>query len=272
MQRILTAVLGLSLALTVGCTTQRVQAEKALAKTFVSDEQEEEIGQQVKKELETKEGIKYVQDAAVVDYVRNLSSPIIRQATKDRPGVQWKINVIDDPKTVNAFATPGGYLYVYTGLILASDTEAELAGVMAHEAGHVVGRHSARAMVNQMGIQTVSQLALGQNPGAAAQIAAQLVGGGAMLAHSRSEESEADQYGARYANGAGYDPRGLITFFEKLQKEQGSTPGVMKWLSTHPTNEKRIKDLQEYIRQNNLRSTNNSPGQLPAIKQKLGGR
>ncbi|QSQ13351.1 M48 family metallopeptidase [Myxococcus landrumensis] len=274
MQRILSAVwsLALLMGVTTGCTQQRVQAEKALAKTFVTDEQEEEIGKQVKQELEQKEKIKYVQDPAVVEYVRTLSAPIIRQATKDRPGVKWKINVIDDPKMVNAFATPGGYLYVYTGLILASDTEAELAGVMAHEAGHVVGRHSARAMVNQMGLQTVTQLALGQNPGAAAQVAAQLVGGGAMLAHSRSEETEADEYGARYSSGAGYDPRGLITFFEKLQAMQGQSPGIMKWLSTHPTNQDRIADLQKFIAQKNLRGSNNSPGQLPAIKQKLGGR
>ncbi|NVJ22203.1 MULTISPECIES: M48 family metallopeptidase [Myxococcus] len=274
MQRILSAVWSLALVMgvTTGCTTQRVQAEKALAKTFVSDEQEEDIGKQVKAELEQKEKIKYVEDPTIVEYVRNLSAPIIKQATKDRPGVKWKINVIDDPKTVNAFATPGGYLYVYTGLILAADTEAELAGVMAHEAGHVVGRHSARAMVNQMGLQTVTQLALGQNPGAAAQVAAQLVGGGAMLAHSRSEELEADEYGARYSSGAGFDPKGLISFFQKLQAQEGSTPGVMKWLSTHPTNKQRIADLQEFISKKGLRGSNNSPGQLPAIKQKLGGK
>ncbi|MCP3144307.1 M48 family metallopeptidase [Pyxidicoccus xibeiensis] len=274
MQRILSVVLGLTLAtgLTAGCTKQRVQAEKAIARTLISDEQEEDLGKQVKQELETKEKIKYVQDPSIVDYVRTLSSPVLRQATKDRPGVKWKINVIDDPKMVNAFATPGGYLYVYTGLILAADTEAELVGVMAHEAGHVVGRHSARAMVNQMGIQTVTAAALGQNPSAVGQIAAQLVGGGTMLAHGRSEEIEADEYGARYSSGAGYDPRGLITFFEKLQKQQGDTPGFMKWLSTHPANKDRIANIQKIISQNNLRGKNNAPGGLPAIKQKLGGK
>jgi predicted Zn-dependent protease len=272
MQRILSMVLGLTLAmgLTAGCAKQRIQAEKAIASTLISDEQEEELGKQVKAELETKEKIKYVQDASIVDYVKSISSPILKQATKDRPGVKWKVNVIDDPKMVNAFATPGGYLYVYTGLLLAADTEAELAGVMAHEAGHVVGRHSARAMVNQMGLQTVTQAALGKNPGAVGTIAAQLVGGGTMLAHGRSEETEADEYGARYASGAGYDPRGLITFFQKLQKEQGDSPAIMKWLSTHPTNQDRIAHLQKVISQNNLRGSNNSPGGLPAIHQKLG--
>jgi len=274
MQRILVAVLGLTLAtgLSAGCTKQRISAEKAVARTLISDEQEEQLGRQVKQELETKEKIKYVENAAIVDYVRGISSQVLAQASKDRPGVKWKINVIDDPKTVNAFATPGGYLYVYTGLILAADTEAELVGVMAHEAGHVVGRHSARAMVNQMGLQAITQAALGQNPGTVAQIAAQLVSGGTLLAHGRSEELEADEYGARYASGAGYDPRGLVTFFEKLQKEQGETPALMKWLSTHPTNRDRIVNIQKLITKYNLRGKNNAPGGLPPIKQTLGGK
>ncbi|AKQ64051.1 peptidase, M48 family [Myxococcus hansupus] len=274
MQRILVAALGLTLAtgLSTGCSKQRISAEKAVARTLISDEQEEQLGRQVKQELETKENIKYVENAAVVDYVRGISSSILNQASKDRPGVKWKINVIDDPKMVNAFATPGGYLYVYTGLILAADTEAELAGVMAHEAGHVVGRHSARAMVNQMGLQAITQAALGQNPGTVAQIAAQLVSGGTLLAHGRSEEIEADEYGARYASGAGYDPRGLVTFFEKLQQAQGDTPALMKWLSTHPTNKDRIANIQKIISQKNLRGSNNGPGGLPAIKQALGAK
>ena len=90
---------------------------------------------------------------------------------------------------------------MYTGLLLAADNEAELAGVLAHEAGHVVGRHSARAMVNAYGLQAITQVALGKNPGPAAQIAAQLAGGGRELAHGRSEETEADEYGAKYARG-----------------------------------------------------------------------
>lgn len=272
MQRILSAFLGITLAagLTTGCTAQRVSAEKAIARTFISDEQEEQIGAQVKKELEQKEKIQYVQDPAIVEYVNSISTPILRAANKDRRGVKWKIHVINDPKTVNAFATPGGYLYVYTGLILAADNEAELAGVMAHEAGHVVGRHSARAMVNAYGIQALSELALGKDPGTAGQIATQLVGGGAMLAHGRSEETEADDYGARYAAAAGYDPRGLITFFEKLKRQEGTTPGVLKWLSTHPTSADRIKHLQDYISQNRLSGANASTDRLSAIKQKIG--
>ncbi|RKH06714.1 peptidase M48 [Corallococcus praedator] len=271
MHRMATAILTLTLAsgLTTGCAKQRVGAEKAIAKAFISDEQENQLGLQVKKELETKENIQYVEDPEVLQYVRGISAPILAQANKDRSGVKWKVNVINDPKTVNAFATPGGFLYVYTGLLLAADTEAELAGVMAHEAGHVVGRHSARAMVNAYGLQTITQVALGQNPGTAAQIAAQLAGGGLQLAHGRSEETEADEYGARYSAAAGFDPNGLIAFFEKLQQMQGTQPSVLKWLSTHPTNADRIAHLRKIIAQQGLKGGRNDAGGLTAIKAKL---
>ncbi len=273
MQRISSVLLGVTLAagLSTGCAKQRIQAEKAVAKTFISDEQEEQIGRQVKQELEQKEKIQYVQDQVVVDYVNKVATPILQAANRDRRGVKWKIHVINDPKTVNAFATPGGYLYVYTGLILAADNEAELAGVLAHEAGHVVGRHSARAMVNAYGLQALSELALGKNPGTAGQIAAQLVGGGAMLAHGRSEETEADEYGARYASAARYSPKGLVTFFEKLKAKEGTTPGVLKWLSTHPTSADRIQHLERYISQNRLSGPELGAERLAPIKQRLGG-
>ncbi|MBN1205753.1 MAG: M48 family metalloprotease [Myxococcaceae bacterium] len=274
MQRTLALFLGLALTagITSGCAAQRISAEKAVAQAFISDEQEEQIGAQVKKELEQKEKIQYVQDPAIMEYVNRVVTPILRAANKDRKGVKWKVHVINDPKTVNAFATPGGYLYVYTGLLLAADTEAEVAGVLAHEAGHVVGRHSARAMVHAYGLQTITQLALGKDPGTAAKIAAQLVGGGALLAHGRSEETEADEYGARYAAAANYDPKGLITFFQKLRKMQGDTPGVLKWLSTHPTNADRIRHLEQYIAQKNLRGTETGTERLAPIKKQLGGK
>jgi predicted Zn-dependent protease len=274
MQRILSVFLGITLAagFTTGCAAQRIRAEKAVADVLISDEQEEQIGRQVKQELEQKEKIQYVQDPAVLEYVNRISTPILQAANRDRKGVKWKINVINDPKTVNAFATPGGYLYVYTGLLLAAENEAEVAGVMAHEAGHVVGRHSARAMVNAYGLQAVTQLALGKNPGTGAQIAAALVGGGAMLAHGRSEETEADEYGARYASGANYDPRSLISFFQKLQQRSGDTPGVLKWLSTHPTHSDRISHLEQFISRNGLRGSELGADRLAAIKQKLGGK
>ncbi|WP_257448779.1 M48 family metallopeptidase [Archangium lipolyticum] len=272
MQRILSAILGLTLmtGLMTGCTSQRLaQAQRTAASYLVSDQQEEQLGQQVKTELETKEKIKYVEDPAVVEYVRTLSTPILQAANRDRKGVKWKVNVIDDPKTVNAFATPGGYLYVYTGLLLAADNEAEVAGVMAHEAGHVVGRHSARAMILQYGEQAIIEAALGKRQSTVAQIAAGLAGTGVGLAYGRSNETEADEYGARYSAAAGYDPHGLATFFQKLAANEGKTPGVLKWLSTHPPSSERMAHINDFIAKNRLSGSNVGAERLASIKQRL---
>jgi len=277
MRRTHAALLSLTLAATAGglaaCTAaQRRTASTAAADALISDQQEAQLGAQVKQELEQKEKIKYVQDAEVVRYVNEVSTRVLRPANKARPGIPWKIHVIDDPKQVNAFATPGGYLYVYSGLILAADNEAELAGVMAHEAGHVVGRHSARQMVNQYGLQAVLGMALGQNPGQLSQVAAGLAGTGTMLANGRGMETEADEYGAQFTSAANYDPRGLVSFFQKLQAQEGRTPGVLKWLSTHPTSADRVAYLNQYLARNNLRGTELGADRLAAIKRRLGSK
>jgi predicted Zn-dependent protease len=177
--------------------------------------------------------------------------------------------VIDDPKTVNAFATPGGYLYVYTGLLLAADNDAEVAGVMGHEAGHVVLRHSARAMVDQLGLQTVLGMALGKNPSQVATVAGNLLAGGTMLAHSRGEETEADERGASYLSQAGYRPQALMTFFEKLKKQEGAQPSILKYLSDHPLTQDRIDHLQQYIAAHHLTGSNLGAGQLAGVKARI---
>jgi predicted Zn-dependent protease len=247
------AAIALAAICALSCSSrQRIATEKAVASALVSDEQEKEIGLAVREELEKKESVRYVEDAAVVAYVKQISDKLLPLAEKDRPGVSWSVRVIDDPKTVNAFATPGGFLYVYSGLILAADDAAEVAGVLAHEAGHVVARHSARQMVNAMGLEAIAGVALGKNPGATAQLAAGFAGKTLLLAHGRSEEIEADEYGARYASAAGYDPRGIATFFQKLEKESGKTPALLTWLSTHPPSSDRIAKVDRYIQENRL--------------------
>ena len=169
-----------------------------------------------------------------MSYVQSVANRVLAQAKKDRPNVTWKVRVIDDPKQVNAFATPGGYLYVFSGLLLEADDESELAGVWGHEAGHVVARHSARQMVDAFGLETVASLALGQQPNLAQQLTASILANGAMLANSRADENEADTYGVKYARAAGYDPHGISRFFGKLLAMQGKTPRVLTFLSDHP--------------------------------------
>jgi predicted Zn-dependent protease len=265
------ALVGALMMTGAGCATQRAAVEKTAANLLISDEEEARIGKEVKAELEQKQKIRYVQDPEVLAYVNKVATPVLRAANRDRK-VSWKVNVIDDPKTVNAFATPGGYLYVYTGLLLAASNDAELAGVMGHEAAHVTQRHSARQMVSAFGLQAVTQLALGKNPGLASKIAAGLAGQGLLLAHSRSDEEEADAAGAVYTNAAGYDPRGLATFFQKLQKQSGDLPPVLTFLSTHPNPGDRVKEVNRLIKEKRLNATGGrDSAQLQAIQQRVKG-
>ncbi len=263
-------LVALILALSACSTAQRRSTEKKLADVLVPREQEQQLGLQVKQELEQKQGVQYVDDPQVNGYVQQVAGKILAQAKKDRPDVNWTVKVINDPKTVNAFATPGGYLYVYSGLLQAADDTAEVAGVLGHEAGHVVARHSARQMVDAMGLQAVSAMALGQNPGAVSQVAASLVGQGTMLANSRADETEADEYGARYAAAAGYDPRGIARFFQKLLQSEGKQPGWAAFLSDHPATPARIQHVNDYIAQHHLEATGGDSGtEIAAVKKRL---
>jgi predicted Zn-dependent protease len=251
-------------------TTARRSTEKKLADVLVPREQEQQLGLQVKQELEQKQKIEYVDDPQVNAYVKGITDKVLAFAKKDRSDVTWTVKVINDPKTVNAFATPGGYLYVYSGLLLAADDSAELAGVLGHEAGHVVARHSARQMVDAFGLQTVAGIAAGKDPGATSQLAAAVAGKGAMLSFSRADETEADEYGARYASAAGYDPHGIATFFEKLLKTEGKQPGWAAMLSDHPATPERIQHVNQYIADNHLGAKGGTGGaEIAAVKAKL---
>lgn len=259
----------LCLVLAAGCTTvQRRDTEKAIARTLISDQQEFELGFQVHEQLK-KENTPFLTSPNVELYVEQLAKKLTTEANKER-AVEWRTFVIDDPKTVNAFATPGGRIYVYTGLLLAADNEAEVVGVLGHEIGHVVGRHSARQLVAANGLQAVADMALGKNAGDVAKLTAALAGKGAQLAYGRDMELEADQYGARYASRAGYDPRGLATFFEKLQAKQGATPAFLVWFSTHPANSDRINQVTQLIAAEQLNGTELAPAPLQAVKAELG--
>jgi predicted Zn-dependent protease len=270
MQQIPLLALVFSTALSSACasTTSR-KVETAVASAMVSTDQENQIGLQLKNELDQKEHVVYVTDPVIVDYVRKVAGKVISLGKKDRPDVAWQVNVIDDPKTVNAFATPGGYLYVYRGLLETADNEAQLAGVMAHETGHVVARHAARGIVAQYGLQAVAAIATGSNPGLVAQLGSTIAGKGLMLAHSRADETEADEYGARYASGAGYDPHALITFFQRLQQSEGHTPKLLAYLSDHPATADRIQHLESYIAAHDLQGSNLGTESYAALRQRL---
>ncbi len=265
-------LLCLCVALTLSACSalQRQNTERSIASVLVSDSQESALGLQVHEELKT-QNTKFLDNAKVSAYVGALANKLMPQASADRK-LDWFWFIIDDPKTVNAFATPGGRVYVYTGLLLAAKNEAEVVGVLGHEMGHVVARHSARQLVAAKGLETVAAMAMGKDSSDVAQLAAGLAGKGAMLAYGRDMELEADTYGVRYANGAGYNPKALADFFETLKAKKGATPEFMTWFSTHPSDDARMAKIAEMIAAQGLKASNMGGDEFRAIQRELGAK
>jgi predicted Zn-dependent protease len=261
----------LAVAANCALTQKAGEAETGVAKVLVPDDQEKQLGEQLHQQLD-QQGVKRVTDPVVTGYVEKLLGEITPHARRDRES-DYHVHVIDDPMTVNAFATPGGHLYVYSGLLLTADNESEVVGVMAHEVGHVVARHAARALVAQYGLSGIAALALGQNPTLLEQVAAGVLGDGMLLAHSRSEENEADTYAVRYAAAAGYDPRGIAMFFRKLpSKSDAQAERAMAYLQTHPATPERIEHVNQVIAREHLAGAKVGAQELVQIKQHLQGR
>ena len=239
-------VVGAGLLVGTGACSSQTAAE-----LLISPEQENMLGAQLKAELEKGSAempaIRYLQEPELRGYVLALADKVVSLGRAERPEFTWSVEVIDDPTQVNAFATPGGYLYVYTGLLRAADNEAEVVGVMGHEVGHVLARHFARRLVKTYTLQGLIAIALGQNPSALAELGAAVLAQGYLLSHSRDDEREADEYGARLVSRAGYDPRGLVTFFAKLEQMQGQVPAFLKYLSGHPPPSDRQADVEALI-------------------------
>ncbi|MCC3157140.1 M48 family metalloprotease [Hymenobacter sp. 15J16-1T3B] len=171
----------------------------------------------------------------------------------------WDVKIIKEDSTQNAFATPGGHIYVFTGLIKYLDDESQLAGVLGHEIAHADRRHTSRQLQNQYGIQLLLSVALGNSESTASQIASGLAGLGT-LKFSRDFENEADQYSVIYLNGPGYYAcDGAAGFFIKAQSQGQASPP--EFLSTHPNPDNRIQAIQTKATELNCRNrTVNSSG------------
>ncbi|MDA2931280.1 M48 family metallopeptidase [Acidobacteria bacterium AH-259-O06] len=212
---------------------------------FVSLEKEIQLGGQFAQFFE--ETARLVEDPVVLEYIDRLGQNIVKHSDSKVPFV---IKVIDTDE-VNAFALPGGYLYVNKGLIVAAENEAELAGVLAHEIAHVAARHATERMSKGQLLQFAAIPALFVGGGLAGYGIQNGLGLGmnlAVLGITRKSEAEADQLGTQYLWNTGYDPQGFITFFEKLQAKEKDKPGKFtSFWRTHPTTESRIEKVQEEI-------------------------
>lgn len=207
---------------------------------LISLEEEWQLGQQLSQDIARQ--VRLSNDPAANAYITRLGRQIVAQTPM--ANLPWHFHVVDDP-AINAFAIPGGHVYIHTGLIANADNAAELAGVMAHEISHVVARHSTEQISRQYGLSVLAGIALGQNAGALTELAAQIVAGGTLARFSREAEREADELGIQYMYAANYDPRGMASMFRELLEHQKSRPGsVERFFSTHPATEERVRDAE----------------------------
>jgi len=211
---------------------------------WYSTESEIKMGKQYAQQIE--QSMKLIQDPVVNEYVNRVGQNLVRNSDAKVP---FTIKVVDADE-INAMALPGGFFYVNSGLILAADDEAELAGVMAHEIAHVAARHATRGATRSQlaNIMTIPLIFVGGGIGYAAREAAGIGLPLTFLSFSRGFEAEADYLGVQYMYKAGYDPNELVNFFEKIQAQEKKRPGSLaKAFATHPQTPDRIQKTQEEI-------------------------
>jgi beta-barrel assembly-enhancing protease len=211
---------------------------------WYSLESEIRMGKQYSMMIE--QSVKMVQDPVVNEYVNRIGQNLVRNSDAQVP---FTIKVIDSDE-VNAFAIPGGFFYVNSGLILAADEEAELAGVMAHEIAHVAARHGMRQMTraNWAQIATVPLIFVGGGIGYGIYEASGLALPMTFMKFQRNFEAEADYLGLQYMYKTGYDPQAFISFFEKIQAKEKKKPGTLaKAFASHPQTPDRIEESQKEI-------------------------
>ena len=202
-----------------------------------------QVSQQIAGDPSTYPILSESQNSEAYDYLYGITDQILNSGeVAYRSEFEWEMHIIQDDNVLNAFATPGGYIYVYTGLIKYLDTVDDLAGVLGHEIAHADLRHSSRQLQRNYGVSLLLGILLGDDPSALSEITAQLAGGLAGLSFSREFESEADSRSVEYLAVTDYACNGAASFFQKLE-DQGLTGGTPEFLSTHPSPTNRITDI-----------------------------
>jgi len=241
------AIILMTAVFMTACATVPVTGRSQLL--LVNEQQEIALG--IKSYNQILEKARLSRDRDVIDMVNRVGRRIA--AAANRPDYDWEFNVIDEDKTANAFALPGGKIAVYTGILPYTRTESGLAFVLAHEVGHAIARHGGERMSQQLLIQLGQEglnIAIGSKSPAAIQAVNQAYGVasqiGIILPFSRQQEYEADHIGLILMAKAGYDPRQAPDFFKRMAADKKQT-GPPTFLSTHPADALRIQTLYELI-------------------------
>ncbi|MGI9101484.1 MAG: M48 family metallopeptidase [Terriglobales bacterium] len=210
---------------------------------FYSLEKERALGKELSEEVERT--AHFVRDPVIVEYVNRLGQNLVRNSDAKVP---FTIKVIDNDE-INAFALPGGFFYVNSGLILAAENEAELAGVMAHEIAHVAARHATKNATRSeiFNLASIPLIFIGGPAGYAVRQFVGLAVPMSFLKFSRDAEREADMLGLEYQYATGYDPQEFVRFFEKLHDQKKKRGLLSRAFSTHPMTSDRIKRAQDEI-------------------------
>ena len=248
-------LIGMSLALfNTGCSDSTSISDFNLFSTA----DDYQLGMQLDSEIKANpKEYPMLNSAEANAYLQSIVNQIIASPQIKYKGTfAYKVQILDT-NIINAFATPGGFIYVYKGLLKFADNEATIAGVIAHEIAHSERRHATKRMTQQYGISILASLVLGSNPSALEQIGANLLTGLGLLKNSRDDEYEADEYSFKYLQDTKWYPGAITYFLEKIQAEQQSNPSAFEEiLSTHPLDSKRIAQINEFIKKANLPAPN----------------
>ena len=235
-----------------GCTFRLSTLERAgnaTVKTLrdiniFTDAEELQFGLAYVAEHEKK--VRLYNDPVVNNYINGLGQSLVQHSK--RSNIRYTFKVVDT-KGANAYAVPGGFIYIHLDLIRIAKTESELAAVIGHEIGHIVGQHSMKHLTQAYSLELIKQLILDEDSGALKKIIADILAAGLLFRYSRDYEREADRYGVQNLYDAGIAPEGAAKFFETLRAQQRRNPTALeKLLSTHPVHSERIANVNSQIR------------------------
>jgi predicted Zn-dependent protease len=259
------AVLVLILTFQIGCSSPLVKALSDI--NIFTDAEELQFGKAYVAQHEKE--IKLYTDPVVTNYINALGQSLVRHSKRSNISYTFKIV---DKKGVNAYAVPGGFIYIHLDLIRMAKTESELAFVLGHEIGHIVGRHSMKRLTKIYGFEIIRRIILDEESSEAKRLIAEILTAGLLFRYSRDNERESDFYGVQNVYDASISPEGATEFFETLQNLQKREPSTLeKLISTHPVHSERITNVRSHIKnlppKSGLRSNSSD---FRKVKRRLG--